>query len=117
MRFLNNLPIKRKLTFITMLTSGIALLTASLALVTYEQITSRKRMIQDLSITAEMIGRNSASGLAFDESGSVEQSLQSLSAQHSIRRVWIYDQKGNPFARYQRADLKQDSPAPPLQED
>jgi sensor histidine kinase regulating citrate/malate metabolism len=117
MQFLNNLPIRRKLTVITMLTSGIALLISSLSLVTYEQFTTRKRMVQDLSTTAEMIGRNSASGLAFSESDSVQQSLQSLTAQHSIREVWIYDQNGKPFAGYHRAGLPQDSAAPRVRGD
>jgi hypothetical protein len=108
-RFLRNLPIRRKLVFITMLTSGIALVVACLALATYEQVTSRKRILQNISVLAEMAGANSAVGLKLNEPGWVEQALQSLSAQSSIVRACVYDRQGRPFARYQRAGTNSSS--------
>ncbi len=116
MRFLHNLPIKRKLMAITMLASGLALLLACVAFVTYEQVTSHKRIVQDLLITAEMTGANSAAGLTFNDTGSVEQALKSLSAQPSIVHACVYGKDGKPFAQYQRADVKGDFSPPPVQE-
>ena len=113
-RFLRNLPIRRKLVFITMLTSGIALVVACLALATCEQVTSRKRILQNISVLAEMAGANSAVGLKLNEPGWVEQALQSLSAQSSIVRACVYDRQGRPFARYQRAGVQGDFSSPPV---
>ena len=94
MRSLRQLPIKRKLVIITMLASGIALVVACAAFFTYEQLTARTRMVQSLTLTAKMTGANSTAGLTFNEPGSVEQSLQSLSVQPSILFACVYDKDG-----------------------
>ncbi|HVM59831.1 MAG TPA: ATP-binding protein [Verrucomicrobiae bacterium] len=117
MRLLLNIPIKRKLIIITMLASGIALVVACLAFVTCEQVTSRKRIAQDLSITAAMTGYNSTSGLTFNDADSVQQTLKSLGAQPSIVHACVYDKYGRPFAQYQRADLGGVFSPPPVQRD
>jgi len=116
MRLLQNLPIKRKLVVITMLASGIALVVACVAFFTYEQFTARKRLVQDLSIIAEMTGANSAAGLTFDEPSSVEQSLKSLSVQPSILAACVYDKEGQPFARYKRVGEQENFLPPMVQE-
>lgn len=115
MRFLSNLPIKRKLVILAMLASVIALVVAGIAFVTFEQLTSRRHLAQSLSIVARITGANSAAGLAFNEPGSVEQSLQSLSAQPSIVCACVYDKDGRPFAHYQRASERKPFSAPPVQ--
>ncbi|MBC8097760.1 MAG: hypothetical protein H7Y43_18320, partial [Akkermansiaceae bacterium] len=115
MRFLQNLPIKRKLVIITMLTTLIALGAACLAFFTYEQLTARKRIVQNLSATAKMTGANCAAGLTFNEPGSVEQSLQALSVQPSVLHACVYDKDGRPFARYHRDDTDGDFAVPPVQ--
>jgi len=99
---LKNLPIKRKLTVMVMVTSGLALLLACAAFMTYEQIAFRNAMVRDLSITARMIGDNSAASLSFNEAGSAEQTLRSLNAQTHLIGAAIYNRDGQLFARYQR---------------
>jgi PAS domain S-box-containing protein len=115
MNFFRHLPIKRKLMVIIMLVSGVASWLVSLSFVTYQQVTYRKQVVQDLSITAAMAGANSTAGLSFNEADSVEQALKSLSAQPGIVRACVYDQDGNPFARYQRADITKEILPPPVQ--
>ncbi len=101
---LKNLPIKRKLTVMVMVTSGLALLLACAAFVTYEQIAFRGVMVRDLSITAQMIGDNSAAALSFNDTSSAEQTLHSLNAQTHLIGAAIYDIEGRLFARYQRTN-------------
>lgn len=113
MNFLRQLPIKRKLTLITMLTSGVALVVACLALATYEQINIRRRLISDLATTAAMTGANSTAGLTFNDATAVEQTLKSLAAQPRIVRACVYGKEGRPFAEYQRATETRSLLAPP----
>jgi len=117
MRFLRNIPIKQKLTFITMLASSVALLLACVAFATYEQVRFRDRVVRDLSIIAEMTSANSTVGLTFNDVSSVEQTLNSLRAHPHIARACVYDKNGRPFAIYQRADLKGRFVPPPAQAD
>ncbi|MEZ0218168.1 MAG: PAS domain S-box protein, partial [Rariglobus sp.] len=102
MRLLTNLPIKRKLTIISMLTSGVVLLLTCAAFMTYEQVVFRRDMTHNLASIAEMIGVNSASALSFNDSESAAQTLKGLAAQPHIQQACIYDDAGKVFATYQR---------------
>lgn len=103
MRHLANLPIKRKLTAISLLTSGAALLLACSAFIVYEQLGFRRDMRRELAITAEIIGFNSASALSFNDEDSARRTLESLAAQPRIVRACVYDAAGAVFATYLRA--------------
>lgn len=100
--FLRDTPIKRKLTLIILMTSAVALLLACGAFVTYEQVAFRNTMVRDFSITAEMIGFNSAAALSFNDADAAAQTLKGLSAQPHVIGACIYDNKGSVFATYQR---------------
>ena len=112
MRLLSQLRIKDKLMVITMLVSASALLMACAAFVVVEEYAARKQMVQALNITAAMTAANSTAGLSFDEAGSVEQALKSLSAQPDIVQACVYDRSGRLFARYLRAGLDKAGPPP-----
>lgn len=114
MNFLRQLPIKRKLTLITLLTSCVALLVAGLALAGYEQINIRKRLGADLATTAAMTGANCSAGLVFNDATAVEQTLKSLATQPHIVRAWVYGRDARPFASYQRETETRSLLAPPV---
>ncbi|MFZ5495344.1 MAG: response regulator [Verrucomicrobiota bacterium] len=103
MPWLRNLPLRRKLTAISLLISGGALLLACIAFALYQQFALRQTMTHDLATTAHMIALNSASALAFEDSSSAEQTLQSLRAQPHITTACIYNKDGRIFATYRRA--------------
>ena len=105
MTALRDTPIKRKLMIITMLTSGVALLLASLTIVTWEQMAFRRGMASEISVLADMFDDNVASGLTFNDAKSIETTLLSLSANTHILAATVYDKNGIEVARYQRADL------------
>jgi len=102
MHFFRNLPIKSKLTLISMLTSGAALLLACAAFVSYEQLAFRRETTRSLSTTAQMTGFNCASALSFKDEGSAEQTLKGLAAQPHIAAACVYDSDGVVFASYRR---------------
>ena len=108
MRFLLDVPIRRKLTIITMLTSSVALLLACAAIVIYERAAFRKSMAQQFAIIADMFDDNVAPGLTFDDPDSMAQTLKTLSADRHILAACVYDKAGTVVAHYQRADIKGD---------
>jgi PAS domain S-box-containing protein len=101
MRAFADMPIKRKLTLIIMLTSGLALLLACLAFTTYEVLVFRRTLVDELSTTAAIAGDNSSAALTFNDPISAQQTLASLRAHPHIIAATLYDADGKVFARYQ----------------
>jgi PAS domain S-box-containing protein len=100
MRALRDLPIKRKLILMTMLTSGVALLIACLAFGTYELLVFRSGIVSDMSTSAAIVGDNSSAALTFNDPASAQQTLQSLSLHPHIVGAAIYDANDKVFATY-----------------
>lgn len=113
MRRFRDVPIKRKLILISMLTSSLALLLSSIAFLAYEQITFRRGMVDELSTLAEIIGDNSTAPLSFNDQGSAGQTLAALSAKPHVVSACIYTVERSLFANYFRGDEKKDCPLEP----
>jgi PAS domain S-box-containing protein len=107
MRLFDNLPIKHKLTLLSLLASALALLLASAGFVIYEQFAFRRDTVAELAATAEMFAFNSASALMFNDPDSAEQTLESLKARGHIVAACIFDREGKLFASY-----PENSPSP-----
>ena len=60
-----NLPIKHKLRLIIMFAVSVALLIACGAVLAYDQLASREEMLNDLEVTADIIGHNGTAALTF----------------------------------------------------
>src|SRR6185295_19419825 len=104
MRAFRNIPIRRKLTAIIMLTSSLALLVACAAFVAYDQVSMRQSMTRNLSAVPQMIGANSTAALAFGDQVSAEEILASLRAKPQVVSACIYSEDHKPFATYVRSD-------------
>ena len=81
MQMFRDIPIKRKLTTIIMLTTGIVLLLASAGFVTSDSLSFCRGMVERLSTLAEVIGTNSAAALTFKDKQAAEETLSALSAE------------------------------------
>jgi len=101
MNLLRNIPLQRKLTLISMLTSGVAVLLTCAVIVGYVQMNFRRAMVQELLTTGKMVADNSAAALTFDDPASARQTLRSLGANEHIVGAIIYGGTGQLFARYQ----------------
>ncbi len=101
---LHNLPLKRKLQAIIMLTVSTALVLACSALAAYEYAVLRGSMQRHLQVLAQMIGSNSSAALLFNDQKSALELLQGLKSQPRIVAVCIYAMDGSPFATYVRPD-------------
>jgi len=101
-----DISIKRKLTAIIMLTSGIVLLLASAAFVTSDIISFRREMVERLSTLAEIIGTNSAATLTFKDKKAAEETLSALTAEPDIISGYIFTRGGEVFAKYVAGDMR-----------
>lgn len=110
---LRDVPLKRKLTIISLLSSGMALLLACGAFVTHELMTARDALVDDLTSAAAIIAHNSAAALTFDDPDSAAETMQSLSTQPGVIGAALYDRDGALFAQYVSG---RDSFSPPAAE-
>ena len=95
----HNLSIKSKITAIVMLTSCAALLAACIVFVSYELMTFRATMVRQLSLLAEITGKNCAVPVSFDQPADADPTLANLSIEKEILAAGIY-RDGKIWAKY-----------------
>src|SRR5882672_8224475 len=94
--------ISRKLTWMNVLVSGIALLLACVAFAVYDWFSFRESLVSTLSTQAEIMGWTSLSALVFNVPRAAENSLSALRASPNILSAGIYSSDGHAFAAYWR---------------
>ena len=99
---LNDLPIRRKLTLITMISSTVALMLACAAFVIHDVTTSRSQMVKDWSSHADIVGNNSTAALGFGLGDDARSNLHSLGVEPHLTDAAIYDADGKLFAWFSR---------------
>jgi methyl-accepting chemotaxis protein len=85
-----NLPIQRKLTWIIMAASTVALLLVSVGFVVYELVTFEKSTKQDLSTLADILASQSRMVLAYGDERDGKELLDALSAKQHITAACLY---------------------------
>jgi signal transduction histidine kinase/DNA-binding response OmpR family regulator len=95
-------PISKKLTWMNMLVSGVAVLLACAAFFAYDLYTFRVGIVRNAAIQAQIIGDNTVSALLFNDQKSAEKTLSALDANPHLMYAQIYDRDGQPFAGYWR---------------
>jgi PAS domain S-box-containing protein len=95
-----DLPIKRKVMAVILLTSLIALLLTAATFMLYDWVTYRQTVIQNLSTTATMVANSSASALLFQDQEIARENLQAFKADPHIVAAALYDKEGHIFAHY-----------------
>ncbi len=97
---LRDLPIRRKLTLVNLLTSGIAVLLVCLAFFAYEIAVFRRGLLEQTATQANVIGYNVASALLFADPAAAATTLAALRAEPAIEGAAIYDEHGARFASW-----------------
>ncbi len=97
MRRFRNLKIQPKLTLITMLVAGVALLLVSSILAVNQHVTERSNLLDQVTTTAAILADNSAAALSFDDQASAAQTLAGLRADKGILGAAVYDRAGRRF--------------------
>jgi PAS domain S-box-containing protein len=95
-----DIPIRRKLTLVVLLTSGLVLFLTCTAFITYEVITLHKNMAQGYETRANILAANSAAALAFEDPADAARVLAALKTDKHVMLACIYDADGNVFATY-----------------
>ncbi|MBT1687634.1 ATP-binding protein [Dawidia soli] len=95
-----NLPIRKKIRWIIMLTSAAVLLFTFLSYLVYEVVTFRQTYVQQLYTLARIISTNCTAALAFDNPDDAAEVLGALKAEKHIVAAALYDKQGNLFSKY-----------------
>jgi PAS domain S-box-containing protein len=98
----NDSLIVKKLTRMSVLASGTALVLACLALMIYDVVSLRSSTATALSTQAQIIGTNTVSALVFDDPETAERTLGALRASPRIEGAALYRPDGSSFALYRR---------------
>jgi len=99
-RWFLRLPIRFKLYTIVLLACSLALLLATSASFFIQQQLIHKQLHDEVTTLAEVIGKNSRAGIAFEDKAALNTILGSLNAKESITAGRIYSEKGYILAEY-----------------
>lgn len=103
MRFFNFrlYSIKNKLTAVIMATASVALILASIAILTYDLFRYQKGLKNELTVLGKVVGTTVSSALLFDDAPAAQEALDSLQAKKSILAARLYKDR-TVFSTYQR---------------
>ncbi len=109
-----NLPIRKKLVLIAMITTLFALVVAGAAFTLSARKQVKQNMVQDLSALALLIADRSNAALLFDDRIMAQENLASLRIKPSVTSACIYGEDGKVFAAYNaRGVTAEQFPLPP----
>ncbi|MBI2949499.1 MAG: PAS domain S-box protein [Verrucomicrobia bacterium] len=92
--------IKHRVRAVILLVSIVVLLITATAFVTYEVVSFRAQLVQNLSTLAAVIADNIAAPLAFNSEETAEEILSALKAEPDIVAAAVFDREGKFFASY-----------------
>jgi diguanylate cyclase (GGDEF)-like protein len=97
---IRDIPIQRKLMLLIMVTSGIVLLVTSLVFVIREASNLSRGVWEDIEATADIIGKNTATALMFNDPKAAKETMDGLSSKSGILAAYVLDSDGLVFVRY-----------------
>jgi signal transduction histidine kinase/CheY-like chemotaxis protein/HAMP domain-containing protein len=103
MSWLRDLPIRRKLTLVILLTCTAVLLIACTALAAYELFDYRRNMARDTTVLADILAKNTRAAVAFQDETAAQETLQALQSEPHVVAAILYARDGARFAEYIRA--------------
>src|SRR5439155_20200466 len=113
MAWWTDIPVRRKLTLVILVTCTTVLVLACAALAAYEWLTFRRTMARDMTVLADVLSRNSTSALAFQDESEASKTLLALNAEPQIIAACLYAKDGSRFAEYVRPSDAVEFPAQP----
>jgi PAS domain S-box-containing protein len=108
-----DLPVDRKLTVLTMVTTLAALIVSGIGIIFSDSVLFRQNMQRDLTALAEIIGDNTTAALAFDDPMSAGETLGSLRARSHVVSACLYRSDGSRIAQYLRSSAETACPVSP----
>ena len=102
---LRDLPLRRKIMAVIMLTSITVVVLTVAAFMIYDLVTIRETTVRNLSTLGQIVGANSTYALTFKNETDAAEVLSSLRHEPQIRAAALYDVEGKLFVTYPR-DLR-----------
>ena len=103
---LADIPIRRKLVWLTLLTSAAGMVPAAIALVAYAWLALQAATERDLGTLSRITADGVAAALTFNDPKAARETLAALHAKSEIDLACLYAaQAGSPFASYTTMDL------------
>ncbi len=103
MNWLQNLPIKRKLTLVILSTCSAVLVLACGVLAVYELLEFRRTTVRDMTVLADVLAKNTKAALAFQDESAAHETLLALQAEPYVGAACLYTADGARFADYARS--------------
>ncbi|HEY8994028.1 MAG TPA: ATP-binding protein, partial [Lacunisphaera sp.] len=100
---LRNLPIRRKLMLIILLSCGVVMLLMRGSFSIYEYVIFREATERQLSTLGKILAANSTAALAFDNPADAREILSAVQAEPHVVTAALYDQNGQLFSQYAAA--------------
>ncbi|HUI05903.1 MAG TPA: ATP-binding protein [Verrucomicrobiae bacterium] len=101
------------MTLVILLASTVALVHACVAFVHQELGASRQALVRDLTVMADVLGRNSLAALQFDDPSAAENMLLALQAKPHLVAACLYTAAGQRFATFVRPGAQPEFPSEP----
>ena len=105
-----NTPFRHKLMRMVLLTSGLVILFTCAMFVTYEVVTFKQSVAQQLNILGKAIAQNSTAALAFDNADDARVVLSAFRSDPHIVSAALYSKSGELFASYPDRVAREDLP-------
>ncbi len=106
-------PIKRKLSGIVILISGLLIGCMAVAVIGEKYYSYRTKLIKNSSVLAEIVGANSTAALIFRDTETASEILAALRAEKDIIAANLYDSKGMIFTSYFNQEFYKHNTIPP----
>jgi signal transduction histidine kinase/DNA-binding response OmpR family regulator len=108
----------RKLTTTVMATGGVTMMVACTVFATYDYVTSRSRLVRDVTMLADIIGTNSTAALTFKDATAADDILRAAAVNDHILDARLFTRDGTLLATYIRegtssSDAETDDATPP----
>src|SRR5258705_11901120 len=97
---LKNIPIRRKLIAINLMTITVVLVLMIVSVFTLEYLRLRQATVRQLSTVGNIIAANTTAALAFANQKDAEEILSALKGKPNVTAAALYDQNGKLFSKY-----------------
>ena len=102
-RWFRKQSITRKVAAAVLVTSGIALGITATALAVYDYRTARARLVDEVTMLADVIGADSTAAIEFGDERAAEEMARAASRLRDIRSLRVFTSRRRVLAAYQRA--------------
>ena len=113
MQWFHSLPIRRKLTWIILVISGLTLLMAATAIAIFERYDFRRALARDATVLADVAATNVSGALAFDDEEMGRSALRALRSEEHVIAAALYKEDGTLFVDFKRERVTEKLPDRP----